>query len=259
MSLPPPPPASKLWEVSAARPAPAKTTTTVAVASPVPFPPPLASPTGALLAGAGLLTAALAAKAVFGRPARAYQPGSVGREYDAWTREGILEYYWGAAVWRRTPVVPPTLGANLAPVYACRRAHPPRLLQRGGAHSALAALGSALAHGRAARREEALKPQKAADAPTSAHAGAQELAAGYKKKDFKAAKFDFTDRMLEFSGVSSSPAKVLDVGCGIGGTTRHLAKKFGSGTELTGITLSPNQVRRFGRRFPWRRQAACCC
>jgi MPBQ/MSBQ methyltransferase len=65
--------------------------------------------------------------------------------------------------------------------------------------------------------------------------------------------------MLEFSGVSSSPAKVLDVGCGIGGTTRHLAKKFGSSTELTGITLSPNQVRRFGRRFPWRRQAACCC
>ena len=71
----------------------------------------------------------------------------------------------------------------------------------------------------------------------------QELAAGYKKKDFKIAKFDFTDRMLEFSGVSASPGKVLDVGCGIGGTTRHLAKKFGAGTELTGITLSPNQVR----------------
>ena len=98
---------------------------------------------------------------------------------------------------------------------------------------------------------------EAADAPTSAPAVAQELAAGYKKKDFKAAKFDFTDRMLEFSGVSSSPAKVLDVGCGIGGTTRHLAKKFGPGTELTGITLSPNQVRRFGQRFPWRCQAGC--
>lgn len=60
------------------------------------FPPPLASPAGALLAGAGLLTAALAAKAVMGKNARAYEPGSVGREYDAWTREGILEYYWGA-------------------------------------------------------------------------------------------------------------------------------------------------------------------
>jgi MPBQ/MSBQ methyltransferase len=49
--------------------------------------------------------------------------------------------------------------------------------------------------------------------------------------------------MLEFSGVSASPAKVLDVGCGIGGTTRHLAKKFGPSTQLTGITLSPNQAR----------------
>ncbi len=49
--------------------------------------------------------------------------------------------------------------------------------------------------------------------------------------------------MLEWSGVGAAPAKVLDVGCGIGGTTRHLAKKFGAGTQLTGITLSPNQAR----------------
>ena len=29
------------------------------------------------------------------RPSRPYEDGSVGREYDAWTSEGILEYYWG--------------------------------------------------------------------------------------------------------------------------------------------------------------------
>ena len=29
------------------------------------------------------------------RPSRPYEDGSVGREYDAWTREGILEHYWG--------------------------------------------------------------------------------------------------------------------------------------------------------------------
>ena len=52
----------------------------------------------------------------------------------------------------------------------------------------------------------------------------QERAKGYKKKDFKQAKFDFTDEMLRFS-LADRPAKVLDVGCGIGGTTRYLAKK----------------------------------
>ena len=54
---------------------------------------------------------------------------------------------------------------------------------------------------------------------------AAERAAGYKKKDFKRAKVDFVDEMLRWSG-AQAPARVLDVGCGIGGTSRHLAARF---------------------------------
>ena len=53
----------------------------------------------------------------------------------------------------------------------------------------------------------------------------EERRRGYKKKDFKQAKFDFIDEMLRWSQ-TSSPKKILDVGCGIGGTSRYLAKKF---------------------------------
>lgn len=43
-------------------------------------------------------------------------------------------------------------------------------------------------------------------------------------KNFIQAKYDFVEEMLKFSGFNKDPSKesirVLDVGCGIGGTSR---------------------------------------
>ena len=65
---------------------------------------------------------------------------------------------------------------------------------------------------------------------------------GYRKKDFKQAKLDFEREtnqkinVLKWSG-ATSPSKVLDVGCGIGGTTRILAKNF-PGAQVQGSHAS---------------------
>ena len=137
-----------------------------------------------------LATGALALKNIFDRPSRAYVSGpedgsigTVGEEYDAWTEEGILEYYWGEHI------------------------HLGWYTDEDMAKGAGTLLGSNV-------------------------------------KDFIEAKFDFVDKMLEWSECPPEPARVLDVGCGIGGTSRHLAKSLGPNSKVQGITLSPNQVKR---------------
>ena len=136
-----------------------------------------------LAAAAALATVALLIKRVFDTPSRPYDPANpnVGAEYDAWTKDGILEYYWGEHI---------HLG----------------------------------------------------------YYSPAERARGYLKTDFKAAKCVFVDEMLAWglgAGGNQQPLRILDVGCGIGGASRRLAKAF-PGAQVTGITLSPEQAARAG-------------
>lgn len=61
--------------------------------------------------------------------------------------------------------------------------------------------------------------------------------------DHQAAQIRMIEEALLFAGVSVAPPKrVVDVGCGIGGSSRYLANKYGA--ECVGITLSPVQAQR---------------
>jgi len=65
-----------------------------------------------------------------------------------------------------------------------------------------------------------------------------------QRKDFLKAKEDFVHEMVRWGCLDKLPpgTTVLDVGCGIGGSSRILARDYGF--VVTGVTISPNQVRR---------------
>ncbi len=71
--------------------------------------------------------------------------------------------------------------------------------------------------------------------------------AGMFTAQFKSAKLDFTSELLRWSKVSETGAgesrNVLDVGCGIGGTSRCIATQFPS-WEVTGLSISKCQIQR---------------
>lgn len=58
-----------------------------------------------------------------------------------------------------------------------------------------------------------------------------------------AAQIDMIERVLDWADVdSSSVSSVIDVGCGLGGSSRHLSRKYGC--RAKGVTLSPFQAER---------------
>ena len=71
-----------------------------------------------------------------------------------------------------------------------------------------------------------------------------------RQKDFRQAKYDFVHEMVKWGGLAScSPGTtLLDVGCGIGGSSRVLAKDYGF--EVTAVTISPQQVERATQLTP---------
>jgi tocopherol O-methyltransferase len=61
------------------------------------------------------------------------------------------------------------------------------------------------------------------------------------RTDHVQAQIDLIDEVLKWGEVESATS-VVDVGCGIGGSSRHIARKFNC--KAQGITLSPYQANR---------------
>lgn len=68
---------------------------------------------------------------------------------------------------------------------------------------------------------------------------------GQRQGDRKQSQVDLIEELIAW-GTPPSATAILDVGCGIGGSTLYLAQKFGA--NATGITLSPVQENRATER-----------
>lgn len=71
-----------------------------------------------------------------------------------------------------------------------------------------------------------------------------------RQKNFLQAKSDFVHEMVRWGGLQGLPegTTLLDVGCGIGGSSRILARDYDF--AVTGITISPQQVERARQLTP---------
>lgn len=70
-------------------------------------------------------------------------------------------------------------------------------------------------------------------------------AMGTERKDRRQAQIDLIDEVLRWADVQQA-SSILDVGCGIGGSSLELAKRYSA--SVTGITLSPVQANRATER-----------
>jgi tocopherol O-methyltransferase len=68
---------------------------------------------------------------------------------------------------------------------------------------------------------------------------------GKEKKDRRQAQIDLIEELLKWAGIEQAE-QILDVGCGIGGSSLYLAQKFNA--RAVGITLSPVQASRASER-----------
>jgi tocopherol O-methyltransferase len=68
---------------------------------------------------------------------------------------------------------------------------------------------------------------------------------GKEKKDRRQAQIDLIEEMLHWDGIEQAEC-ILDVGCGIGGSSLYLANQFNA--RVDGITLSPVQAARAAQR-----------
>jgi tocopherol O-methyltransferase len=68
---------------------------------------------------------------------------------------------------------------------------------------------------------------------------------GTSKLDRRQAQIDIIEELVAWAG-NNHPQTILDVGCGIGGSSLYLAQKFDA--SVTGITLSPVQANRARER-----------